>query len=239
MSLHRFLVAPEHLASDELVLQGDELRHLKVRRVEPGEGVIVSDGAGVERAAVVVSVARDRAVLRYTSAAHAAPMPRLRLTLAQSLLKADKLALVVEKATELGVDSIVLLRSARVVGGLSAERLARLRRVVHSAAKQSQRARVPEITGPVALSELIEATPAAERLLFWEESGTALCEVVAAAKSPSHVVVVIGPEGGFSRAEVDAAIGAGCRVVSLGTGILRAETAAIAAVAMCRFAWSD
>lgn len=239
MSLHRFLVAPEQILTDELVLQGEELRHLKVRRVEPGEHVIVSDGAGVERAAVVMTVQRDRAVLRYTGAAHDAPAPRVRLTLAQSLLKADKLALVVEKATELGADAIVLLRSARVVGGLSAARLARLRRVAQSAAKQSQRARVPEISGPLALSELLAATPGAEHLLFWEESGAPLREVVAAAEAPSHVVVVIGPEGGFSREEVDAAVGSGCRVVSLGARLLRAETAALAALAICRSSWSD
>lgn len=238
MSQPRFLITHEQLVADDLVLQDEELHHLKVRRIQPGAAVMVSDGAGAERAAVITAIERDRALARYTSAVRETPASCPRLTLGQAVLKGDKLDLVVEKATELGVDSIVLLQSERVIAAVSPARLTRLRRLARSAAKQSQSARVPEISGPIALSALSTATGAAPRVLFWEECETPFHEVVRSLPAPQEVIAIIGPEGGFTAAEVAVATAAGTHVASLGGRILRAETAAIAALALCRYAWA-
>jgi len=240
MSRHRFLVTRPQLLADEVSLQGDELRHLKVRRIQPGEPVVLSDGAGAERDAVVASIDRERAVLRCVGARREQVVRGLRITLGQALLKSDKLDLVVEKATELGVESILLFESERVVAGMSAARLGRLRRLAQSAAKQAQRAHVPDIGDPTSLSSLLDATRSdAGKVVFWEESDVPLRQVVATLPAPQHLVILIGPEGGFSPVEVEAARQAGYQVSSLGPHILRAETAAIAAIALCRYAWAE
>lgn len=238
MSRHRFLVATSQLGAETVTLLGEELRHLRARHITLGEQVILSDGAGGERDAVVATIHRDRADLRYVSPLRQRPVSGLRITLAQALLKGDKLDWVIEKATELGVDRVRLFESERVIAGISVAKLERLRRLATSAAKQCQRAQVPDISSVVPWPVLLEADGDAQRFVFWEEAVAPLRQVVATIPTPQDVVVIIGPEGGLTQNEVEAAQAAGCHIVSLGEHILRAETAALAAVTLCRYAWS-
>lgn len=238
MSRHRFLVATSALGAETATLVGEELRHLRARHIAPGEGIVLGDGAGSERDAVVTAIHRDKAEIRYLSPLRRRIVSGVHVTLAQALLKGDKLDWVIEKATELGVDRVLLFESEHVIAGMSEARLTRLRRLARSAAKQCQRAKVPEISSPAPWCTLLEANRDAQRLVFWEEPATLLREVVRAIPTPRHVVVVVGPEGGLTQGEVETARAVGCHIVSLGEHILRAETAALVAVALCTYVWS-
>ena len=164
----------------------------------------------------------------------------LHLTLAQALLKSDKLDWVIEKGTELGVSEFVLFSCERTVSRPAGDRSARWTRLAHSAAQQCQRSRLPSITGPVSFEDVILHRREALRLLFWEQAQPeGLTEAHRQHPDTSSVLAVIGPEGGFSTADAQRAAAAGLQLVGLGPRILRAETAAVAAVSVCQLLWGD
>lgn len=238
MAHHRFLLHGTSLDGDEVALSGDEARHLSARRIRPGELVIVSDGQGRERTAELIATTPDAPKLRYVGAVRNGDEERPHLTLVVGILKGDRLDWAIEKATELGAARIILLRSERVIADVSETRLSRLRRLAEAAAKQSQRATVPAVEGPMALAAALAATRDRVRVAFWEESAMPFGAVTADVAVPEAASVWIGPEGGFAAAEVAQMEAAGARVASLGTRPLRAETAVVAALAIVRERWS-
>lgn len=148
------------------------------------------------------------------------------IVLAQAIPKGQKLDYVVEKATELGVARVIPVRSARSVGEASANKLARWRHLARSAAQQSGRTRIPEVDAPldfVAVIALIREFDAA--IFAWELARASLRATLAGIGAARTVLLIVGPEGGFSHEEADAAIAAGAHPVSLGPRILRTETA--------------
>lgn len=239
----RFFVPDSAIVGERAVLAGDERHHLRVRRVRAGAQVELFDNRGRVFDAVVESLSPDRVELRVTERRSRVCESPLDLTLAIALLKkADKLDLVIEKATELGVRRIVLFTCARTLGGCSAARIERWRRIAVSAAKQCGRSVVPAIEGPESLAAL--ATRRAElRLVCWE--AVASSEVRPLADTPplaaiaSSVLIIVGPEGGFAEAEIRALRDTGVQALSLGPRILRGETAAIVAVALAQARWGD
>lgn len=240
MSLSRFLVSREALSSTRAVLIGPELHHLRVRRLRVGSALVLADGLGHQRRGIVAALNRHQAVIQMTDEPLIHRESKLRLVLAQALLKADKLDLVIEKATELGATELLLFTCARSLGQVTSERRARWNRVARSAAQQCQRSTVPLIAGPVSFAGLLAQHPDALRLFFWEESPAGGL-VAARWNDPKarSVVAVVGPEGGFSATEAEAAAAAGFRFVGLAPRILRAETAAVVAVTLCQFLWGD
>lgn len=240
VSVARFLVRPEALNGTSAVLSGAERRHLRVRRLGVGSALVLTNGCGQERPGVVVALDHHSAVIRFTAdflLTHESP---IRIILAQALLKGDKLDLVIEKTTELGVSELLLFNSERSVGRASAERQARWQRVVRSAAKQSQRSVLPTIAGPMSFESMLRYQTDAHRLLLWEASPPGGWTTPGGSLEPERPVLVsVGPEGGFGAAEVEQAANAGVRIVGLAPRILRAETAAIVAVTLCQFIWGD
>ncbi len=176
------------------------------------------------------------------------PLPKgetLQLTLVLGIAKGDKVDLVVEKATELGVEAIRTVVAERSVVRLSVEkgrqRVERWKRVAQAAAKQSRRTTIPDISDPVPFAEFLSEADSFDTVLVpWEEAsatgpgiGEALDEM--GVTSGSRVAVVIGPEGGLTSEEVYALEAAGARAVTLGRTVLRSETAGIVAVALCLY----
>jgi 16S rRNA (uracil1498-N3)-methyltransferase len=240
VTLPRFLVAPQALSGPHAVLTGPQLRHLRARRLRVGSELVLADGAGRQRWGVVVRIDRHQAMIQMSDAQAAQRDSALHLTLAQAVLKSDKLDWVIEKGTELGVSEFVVFDCERTVGRAAGDRPVRWGRLARSAAQQSQRSRLPSITGPVAFEDVIARRSEALRLLFWEqEQPGSLAEVHRQRPDASSVLAIIGPEGGFSTAEAQRAAAAGLQLVGLGPRILRAETAAVAAVAVCQFLWGD
>lgn len=240
MSIPQFIVGPESLVGNRATLTGPELHHLRVRRLRVGSDVILCDGCGQQRYGTVLQIDRRQAVIGLTSTQPSVQESPLHLLLAQALLKSDKLDVVVEKATELGVSGLIFFSCARSLGRVAAGREARWERVARSATKQCQRSSVPTIIGPISFDELLSQYTATLRLLFWE--GGPVDGLLAAQRAhpqTDSVLAVVGPEGGFSAAEAQRATAAGFRSVGLAHRILRAETAALVAVTLCQFLWGD
>jgi len=240
VSVPRFVVDSEALSATRVVLTGPQLHHLRARRLRVGSKLVLADGLGRQRHGVVTAIDRRQAMIRVTEEQPSDRDSSLRLTLAQALLKGDKLDWVIEKATELGVAELVLFTSERTVGRAGVERAARWTRVARGAAQQCQRSTLPLIIGPVPFDQVVDRDGATLRLFFWEqEVPGGLAAVQRQHPKVSSVLAVVGPEGGFSAREAAQAAAAGFRLVGLAPRILRAETAAVAAATLCQFLWGD
>ena len=236
--LPRFVIAGPAAVGEVVTLTGDEARHARVRRLALGEAVALFDEAGHSCVGEVSSITRNRVAVRVTAvrAADAGESP-LALTLAIGLLRADKLDWVIEKATELGVARIQPFASTHTLAQPSSARRTRWQQIARSAAKQSGRSRVPAVASPCAFAALLDL-PVATRLLLAEHGDTVPFAAVDA-PTGAPLILIVGAEGGFATAELDAARAAGARLVGLGPRILRAETAAVAACALCQSRWGD
>jgi 16S rRNA (uracil1498-N3)-methyltransferase len=233
----RRLFVPRERIEATTRLEGEALHYLgRVLRLRPGEELELFDGAGAVYPARLQALDAEAAVLAVGPPSPAPTAPPI--TLAQGLAKGDKLDLVVQKATELGASRIVPLAAERSVVKLTAEkgleRARRWRRIAEEAARQCGRADVPEVDPPATLAEFLAAAAArgeAVALLYEGEKERRLSAWLAA-HAAGPVALAIGPEGGFSSAEVEAARAAGAATVSLGPRIVRTETAGLAALAV-------
>ncbi len=245
MSVTRLLVAPDALASGDVTVRDDGHHYLfRVRRLAVGDPVVLFDGCGREADARVAKVTADEATLAVQDVREVPAPARPALTVLLSLIKGDRTEWAIQKLVELGVDRIVPIRAARSVvkldGARAASRHQRYATVAGDAARQCRRATVPEVA-PIAdfRSALAGAADADLRLLLWAQGqGTRLRDALPAAP-PARIAVLVGPEGGFTEAEVEAAVAAGFVAVRLGPRILRAETAAVAVTAALGFALGD
>ncbi len=217
MTLHRFFVDPAEMADDRFALPAAIERQVRaVLRLRDGDRLVVLPGDGSE---AICRLDAGECVVeeRRTVAAE----PSHRLTVVQALLKGDALERVVQHATEVGVASFRLVVTERcIVRDLPERRLERLRTIAREAAEQSERGVVPEIAPPVPLADVLAPGSV---LLFERHDGQRLGQL-----EPPPTTVVIGPEGGFTQAEVRAAQ----RVAGLGPRILRSESVAVAAAAV-------
>jgi 16S rRNA (uracil1498-N3)-methyltransferase len=230
--LHRLFVPPDRIG-DLVRLDPSQSRHVeRVLRLQPGAELEVFDGRGSRWPARIEAPG----VLRLGARRDAEP-GAVDVWLAQALAKGEKLDLVVQKATELGVARIVPLAAERSIVRLDddrAERRAgRLRRIAQEAARQCGRSDVPPVDAPRTLDglgALLQADPGRRGLLLDPEERTV--RLSQAARGASHLLIAVGPEGGFSPAERDQAVAAGFVPVALGRLVLRTETAGIAALAI-------
>jgi 16S rRNA (uracil1498-N3)-methyltransferase len=236
--LPRFLIDRPAALGDALSLRAEEAKHARVRRLGVGDLVALFDGAGHSYVARLEALSREAAVVRIIEA-----LPErdgespLALTLAIAALKSDRLDWVIEKATELGVARIQPFTSTHTLARPSRDRQGRWRQIALAAAKQCGRSAAPAIGEPTDFAAVL-ALPAAARILFAEDgSGASLTSIALAA--PPSLLAIVGAEGGFSADEVTVARRTGCHLVGLGPRILRAETAAVAAVVLCQARWGD
>jgi len=256
----RFYAPPAAFAPDgaSVVLAREETLHLRnVLRLKAGEEAFVFDGEGREYACVVAPAGEgnrraETATLEVRGEVEPQrPESPLDLTLAVALLKGEKFDLVVQKATELGACRIVpvLTKRAdvRLREGRDAEtRVARWRRLALEAAKQSGRARLPEVCAPVVLAELLageESTTGVDekrRLFFTERGGRGLSETLHEwPMRPSKLIALVGAEGGWDDEEIARASAGGWLAVTFGGRVLRAETAAIVVTGLLQHLYGD
>jgi 16S rRNA (uracil1498-N3)-methyltransferase len=222
-------------ASGQLLLDGDEGRHAAlVRRLGPGEQVVVTDGAGLTLDGVVAAATRASLTLDVVGVREQ-PAPQPRLTVVQALPKGDRGELAVETMTEVGVDVIVPWAAERCVTRWRDERgakaLERWRGTAREAAKQSRRAHWPTVAplaGADAVADLLAA--AALAVVLHEEAAEPLAAI--AVPAAGDVVVVVGPEGGLSPAELERFASAGGAAHRLGPTVLRTSTAGAVAAAV-------
>jgi 16S rRNA (uracil1498-N3)-methyltransferase len=242
--MRRFAIAPERVVDGRVTFDALETRHLaRVLRLGPGDTVVATDGAGHDYT-VRLDVVRPRAAGIVVGVADAAAESPLAITLVQGLPKGDKLEAIVRAATELGVTRVVPALAARTVVRLAerqtAARVSRWQRVAREAAKQSRRRVVPEVAPPRPLDACLDlARDVDVALCLWEGETSALGTALAEMAPARRVAVLIGPEGGLERREVDAARARGWRVVGVGARIMRTETAGPAIIAILQSRWGD
>ncbi len=242
MSRRRFFTDP--IRSGMAELHGEDARHLtRVLRVQPGQQFEISDNSSVYLAEV--AEARGECVRFHVLESIASPPLPVRIELLAGLIKFDRFEWMVEKATELGVETILPVETARSEKGLleaSRKRSERWRRIAREAGQQSRRARLPEILPAVRLNQVLVAqavSPDSGLRYFLEESSApALLGLLPESRAAGdRVALLVGPEGGWTDDERARAAAAGWLAASLAPLVLRAETAAAAALAILTNAW--
>lgn len=245
---HHFIVSPQQVGAKEIVITGDDLEHLsRVLRLRTGETITVSDGQNKVYNCLLTQITKSRAVAEIKSVRPDYSEPNLEVTLLQGLPKGDKLELIIQKATELGISRIVPVAMERSVVQLSGEkaqaRVQRWQRIALEAAKQSRRGRIPLVSPIVNLEEALEELPEDNLVLLpWEEEKSqGLKEILQStqAQEAGSITLIIGPEGGLPEKELLMAKNKGAIPLSLGPRILRTETAAIATIAIVMYQLGD
>lgn len=232
-------VSPECIDQQTIVVTGDVLVHLRDSlRITVGETLWLNNGLAVRYRVEIADVSRRAVTARVLETIQEPPRQTPRLVLGQSLLKGEKMDWVIQKATELGVSEIVPIESQHSVVQLKADRvnhqLARWQRIALEAAQQSEQWRIPTVATPQSLSALLTslATGTLTLMLAERREGKSLQTVNLPQDARGSILVLIGPEGGWSQEEAQIAEQAGIQPIALGEHILRAETAAIAAISI-------
>ncbi|HOV79699.1 MAG TPA: 16S rRNA (uracil(1498)-N(3))-methyltransferase [Bacillota bacterium] len=242
----RFFVKPEQIKEGRVYIEGPDVLHITgALRLGAGDRITVLDGLGKSYGAVIEQPGRNKIVCRIESESKAEGAPPVKVVLVQGIPKGDKMDLIIQKGTELGVSRFVPLMCRRAVVKLENERSARKRerwqRIALESAKQCRRPDVPEVDEPAGLERVLAGMPLhAAGVIAWEEENAVSLRAVLEEPSPDgEIYVFIGPEGGFEPSEVEMARARGVRPVTLGNRVLRTETAGIAVLTMILFKWGD
>ncbi len=227
----KFFVQRENIGESTVNITGADANHIsRVLRMHTGESLAVCDGNGVDYTCEIAEISSDCVSLKILEKHLCDAEPSVSITLFMALPKSDKMEYVVQKCVELGVTKIVPFSSSRCVVKLTdkdkQKKTERWQKISYAAAKQSGRGIIPEVEVPQTFAEVLKRTHEFDLSLFCYE-----CEEENSLKNVlsenefKNVCVVVGPEGGFDKAEVESAIVAGFKSVSLGKRILRCETA--------------
>lgn len=244
--MRRFFVDPQLLGRRTGVISGELCHHLTaVLRLKPGDTIRIADGKGSEATARITALEREGVLIDIDAPSPApAAGKAVSITLFQGLPKGDKLDLILQKCTELGVTRIVPFEAERSVARLRDEKVDkkvhRWERIVMEAARQSGRHSIPTIGCAADLAGALANESSALRLLLWEgEKEQGLRPILEESGRADSVAVVIGPEGGLTATEAAVARAAGFQPVTLGSRILRTETAGPAVVAILQYELGD
>lgn len=239
--MQRYFIDPKQFGDREVAIVGDDAHHIvRVLRSEIGDECIVSDGQEREALVRLTSLGKDRVTADIVELRPMTAEPAVEVWVAQSLPKGDKMELVIQKGTEIGASRFLPFVSDRTIVQLEpkkeGKKVERWQKIAKEAAEQAHRNRVPVVESPLSWKELLKRVEATDAswICYEKESGQELRSVIkqalhTAPKSggPHRLLLVIGPEGGFTEQEVAAAEAAGCKSISLGRRILRTETAAM------------
>ena len=249
--MRRFFAEELDSGSEEITVTGEELRHLRqVLRITEGERVVLLNGRGIEARGTVLLVEKSCATIRIDDFIEVITESPIQITLLQALTKGTKPEIVIQKATELGASRIVIYNAERSVpktdkgdGGVEEKRLPRWRKVAKEAAKQCGRSVIPSVDGIAAFDEVIKEARSGLRIFLHTGTVKRALKEVLSQTSPmmikEGVYVLIGPEGGLTPEEVLKAEGAFFKGVTLGSRVLRSETAGITAVALLQYTLGD
>ena len=240
----RFFVRPEQIVGEFVYLNGDDAHHLRVvLHAQPGTKIEVLDGSGKEWPAALTELGKTKAAAQLREPFEPKTEPNVQVTVAQALPKVgEKMEQVWQRGTEIGVAGFWAYASERSLTHLSGDRQEkrqmRWAAIVKTAAEQAHRAILPQLTVSGDLRDVLASASEYDlALLAYEgETETLLKQTLAAQKTvPKRILIIIGPEGGFSDTEIKAARKAGVQTVSLGPRILRTETAALVMAAQILF----
>lgn len=237
----RFFVETAELSDSVIVLTGENAAHAKVLRLKPGDAVTVCDGRGTDYRCAVDEVAAGQLRLRVDAVVPSESEPRVDCAIYMAFPKSDKLEHVVQKATELGATEIVCFPTERCVSRPDERALAkkteRWQKIAASAAEQSRRGRIPRVTVlPSYRAALARAAQCDLAVLFYENEKSRTFRSVIERAPFRTAALLTGPEGGLTEAEVALAADLGLHICTLGSRILRCETAPLCALSALMYA---
>ena len=231
----RFFIDYTPQVGDVATIEGGDARHIAgALRMTAGETLTLCDGAGTDYACTITAVEREQVTLSVDAATPTTAEPSLAVTLYMGLPKGDKMELIIQKCVELGVTAIVPVATSRCIvkldGKDAAKKQSRWQKIANEAAGQSGRGILPVVETPISWKQALTRFETENTLLCYEGGGQPIGKLVSPADTA--VSLVVGPEGGFDLAEVEAVTAVGGRIATLGPRILRCETAPIAALAV-------
>ncbi len=244
--MHYFFINAETLEDKDIIaLSSQDLNHAyRVLRLKAGDKVVVANGRGKARQGTITFASSQKILVALGKEQFGAESP-LKITLFQSLVKGDKMDLIIRQAVELGVYRIVPIITGRSIPDYGKKRdekkLLRWKSIIRSAAAQCRRTFLPLVEPVCNIQTVLPRIGNCKALVPWEEEKAfSLRDLL---KQPdfedSAVSLFIGPEGGFEKVEIEALVKAGADKVHLGPRILRSETAATAVLTMVQAAWGD
>lgn len=244
--MRRFILHGADLSGEAVEVRGDLFRHMaKVLRLKIDTSVQLADGCGVECSGVIREIGRESLLVAITQRRGVTPPAAApRITLYQGVPKGDKMELILQKCTELGVSEVVPFQAARSVSRVTrereAEKLRRWQRITDEASRQAGRPLVPTVRYAADMEAVATEANHDLRLLLWEgEHDTGLREALSVRPLPESIALIVGPEGGITPEEAELARRKGFIPVTLGQRILRTETAGIALVAILQYLFGD
>jgi 16S rRNA (uracil1498-N3)-methyltransferase len=250
LTTDRFFIKKEKIDPPHIFIDGDEFHHMcRVSRARPGQEIWLFDQKGTNYRTRIEEIQKGKVKLSILETKKQ-DKPKVELILAQAVLKKKKMEFVLQKATELNVTTIVPVLAARSVVRIDKDRISKLvrwRKIAVEASKQSGRSNAPEVTAPEPLKAVLSSRNESLKLFLNERGGEFLKDILTFQNSsdpsqenlPSSVILLIGPEGGWTADEEEDILGHGFRAVSLGDLILRAETAALSSLAMITHFWNS
>lgn len=241
--MQHFFVTPSQVREDSIMIEGSDVNHMKnVLRMRPGEKVGVSDGDNHKYICHIDRYEDDMAWLEIEEEMSVDTELSSKIYLFQGLPKQDKMELIVQKAVELGAYEVIPVATKRAVVKLDAKKAKkkteRWQQIAESAAKQAGRGYIPEVKGVMTYKEALEYSKALDVVLIPYELAEGMKEtkeIISAIQPGQSVGIYIGPEGGFEKEEVEAAIAAGAKSITLGKRILRTETAGLTTLSVLMF----
>ena len=240
MRIPRFFTTQALASGDTIALEAGPSQHIaRALRMPVGAALVLFNGKGGQYPAVLVEVDKKRVMATLGDLLLEELESPLQVHLGIAVSRGERMDWVIQKATELGVSTVTPLFTERTEVKLRGERAAKKNRhwqkIAVSACEQCGRNRLPNIAGLSELSDWLNNTAADHKLVLHHRAGPA----DSSARSPSSIALLIGPEGGLSEAEVDAAQRAGYQSLRLGPRVLRTETAPLAALAILQAKWGD
>jgi 16S rRNA (uracil1498-N3)-methyltransferase len=243
----KFFIDDKNINGSVIDVYGDDVSHIKrVLRLKPGDTVTLCDGKGTDYIVAIDSIEQNFVRTNIVSTNVNIAEPPIEVTIFQGVPKSDKMDLIIQKSVELGVKRVVPVMTDRTVVRIENKKDAenkttRWQRIALEAAKQCNRGAVPEIMMPVTFAESFKLLEKEDLCLipYEKEAENGLKTILSNYKDVKKVSVFIGPEGGFSEKEVETAIRANIRSVSLGPRILRTETAGLTVLSILMYELGD
>lgn len=241
--MYHFFVTDEQVHGSEIEILGADVNHIRnVLRMRCGEVILVSDSHGMEYTCQITGMERESVVAQITDIQNQSHELPVAITLYQGLPKADKLELIIQKAVELGAVRIVPVAMKRSIVKLDSKKeevkKKRWNSIAQSAAKQSKRSIIPEVSGVLSYAQAWQEAAKLDCVLVPYELTQGMAgtrQVLSRLKSGETIGIFIGPEGGFDEEEIALAREQGAEIISLGRRILRTETAGMAAISMLTY----
>ncbi|MGD2269175.1 MAG: 16S rRNA (uracil(1498)-N(3))-methyltransferase [Desulfobacterales bacterium] len=241
-----FIERPEAIGATTSLRSSDANQIKKVLRMSPGDRIGLFDGQGMAYEARIVSFSAESVDARITRRFLSAAEPDIDIVVGQAYLKQRKMDTLVRQLTELGVKKWIPFFAVRSVprpdGARLAARRRRWQKITREALKQSKRGRFMQIGKPVSFDEALNLTQGCDlKIVFWEIESQPLASsrLQPQGQHVKKIFVMLGPEGGFTPAEIERVVAHGFQTATLGPRILRAETAAVAAVTLIQYLFGD